>query len=374
MAWNGTGTFNRIHSWAADAINGLFISSSRMDAEFDGIAQGLQNCVTRNGENQPLANLPMGAFRHTGVGTASARDQYAQVGQIQDTSFVWGGSAGGTANALTIALTPAITALTAGQTVRFITGAGANTGAATLAVNGLTATAIVKEGGAALVAGDLPATSLIEVVHNGTNYRLARTSGTSLTDVVHLSGAETITGQKTFDNITRISYTAAELRLRDTAQTLPAGLFSLRSDANAFRFVRNTAAAGDFSTALTTFQVDASNNGIFTGTLTAAAATVSTELVTKAQLDAKVYGGQIANSGTASVTYGPSGWTVSRTGVGLTTVTHNLGTTSYAVALTRSSAGAARLVSIATNSFAVTTLTPAEAAQDADYHFVVSRN
>ena len=95
MAWNGAGVWNRLYSWATDALNGLNISSSRMDDEFGNVKSGLENCVTRSGENQPLANLPMGSFRHTTVGTASARDHYAQVGQIQDTGYAWGGTAGG---------------------------------------------------------------------------------------------------------------------------------------------------------------------------------------------------------------------------------------------------------------------------------------
>ena len=187
MAWNGAGVWNRLYSWATDALNGLNISSSRMDDEFGNVKSGLENCVTRSGENQPLANLPMGSFRHTTVGTASARDHYAQVGQIQDTGYAWGGTAGGTANALTFSVTPAITAYVAGQTFNFQVSA-VNTGAATLAVNGLTATAIVKEGGSALTAGDLPVGAVVQVTHNGTNFRLNRTTASALSGVLHAPG------------------------------------------------------------------------------------------------------------------------------------------------------------------------------------------
>ena len=187
MAWNGAGVWNRLYSWATDALNGLNISSSRMDDEFGNVKGGLENCVTRSGENQPLANLPMGSFRHTTVGTASARDHYAQVGQIQDTGYTWGGTAGGTANALTFSVTPAITAYVAGQTFNFQVNA-VNTAAATLAVNGLTATAIVKEGGSALTAGDLPVGAIVQVTYNGTNFRLNRTTASGLSGVLHAPG------------------------------------------------------------------------------------------------------------------------------------------------------------------------------------------
>ncbi len=86
----------------------------------------------------------------------------------------WGGTAGGTANARTIALTPALTAYFAGLAVRFTNAAAANTGAATLDVDGLGAVAIRKgDGTVELDAGDLPASALVTVVHDGTIFRLA---------------------------------------------------------------------------------------------------------------------------------------------------------------------------------------------------------
>ena len=86
----------------------------------------------------------------------------------------WGGTASGTANARTIALTPALAAYFAGLTVRFINGAAANTGAATLDVDGLGAVPIrTRDGTVELDAGDLAASALITVVHDGTVFRLA---------------------------------------------------------------------------------------------------------------------------------------------------------------------------------------------------------
>jgi hypothetical protein len=86
----------------------------------------------------------------------------------------WGGTAGGTANARTISLTPALAAYFAGLTVRFINGAAANTGAATLDVDGLGAVAIRKgDGSVDLDPGDLPASALVTVVQDGTVFRLA---------------------------------------------------------------------------------------------------------------------------------------------------------------------------------------------------------
>jgi hypothetical protein len=86
----------------------------------------------------------------------------------------WGGTAGGSANARTIALTPALGSYFAGLTVRFINGAATNTGAATLNVDRLGPVTIRKgDGTVHLDAGDLAASALVTVVHDGTVFRLA---------------------------------------------------------------------------------------------------------------------------------------------------------------------------------------------------------
>jgi hypothetical protein len=77
----------------------------------------------------------------------------------------------GTANAYAIAPSPAITAYTTGQ--RFIFKAiNANTTTSTLNVNTLGVKTIVKGGTTALVTGDIPANTYIEVMYDGTNFQL----------------------------------------------------------------------------------------------------------------------------------------------------------------------------------------------------------
>lgn len=136
MAFNGSGTFNRIYSWVSDRLAGINITDTRMDAEMDGFATGLSNCIAKDGQSTATANLPMGGFRHTDIGNASARNHYAAVGQVQDGGFVWGGTAAGTADALTITTSPVTTAYASGQRFVFIPGSD-NTGTATLNVNSL---------------------------------------------------------------------------------------------------------------------------------------------------------------------------------------------------------------------------------------------
>lgn len=79
MPYNGTGTFQRIYSWVTDAANGLFVSSTRTDTDTNDIAAGLTNCVTRDGQSVPTANLPMGGFKLTGLAVGTATTDSARV-------------------------------------------------------------------------------------------------------------------------------------------------------------------------------------------------------------------------------------------------------------------------------------------------------
>lgn len=175
MAFNGSGVFNRLFSWVQDAANGLFISSTRMDAEMDGMADGLSNCITRDGQSPALANIPMGGFKLTGLGLGTARTDAASLATIQNGSATYAGTTGGAANAYTAATNPAITAYAAGQVFNVIVHA-ANTGASTIAFNGLAAKAITKMGAMALTGGEMPINSIATLVYDGTEFQLASVS------------------------------------------------------------------------------------------------------------------------------------------------------------------------------------------------------
>jgi hypothetical protein len=129
------------------------------------------------------------ALGHT---ASTTRALYPTTGQVQDGGFLWGGTAGGTADALTITLNPAITAYAAGMRFRFVLGASANTGSGvTLAVNGLTAQTIRRRDNTSLSAGDLPPNVLIDVTYDGTVFRInglvASQIGTSIPRSVRTS-------------------------------------------------------------------------------------------------------------------------------------------------------------------------------------------
>lgn len=163
MPWNGGGVFTRVFSWISDAAAGIDISASRMDQDTDDItANGFGNCLTRDGQGVATANLPMAGFRHTGASNGANRNDYAALGQVEDGTVNWI-SGGGTADAITATYNPAITALIDGQFCFFRATSANATTTPNFSPNGLTAAVITKNGGAPLVAGDIPA-SLAEVV------------------------------------------------------------------------------------------------------------------------------------------------------------------------------------------------------------------
>lgn len=167
--WNGSGTYSRYHDWTTDEAGAVDIDATRMDQEDDAIAAGINACLTKNGENTPSANLPMGNYKHTGVGAGTALTHYADVASVQNSGYHYAATSG--TDTYTITLSPAPAAYATGQ--RFLIKIGsANTGAATINVNSLGAKSLVKGVSTALVAGDLLANKFYVIVYDGTNFQV----------------------------------------------------------------------------------------------------------------------------------------------------------------------------------------------------------
>lgn len=210
MAFNGSGTFLRLFSWVTDAASAIPITASRVDAEDSGFATGLSNVICRDGQSTITANLPMSGFAHTGVANATARTQYAALGQVQDSSVVWGGTGGGTGDVITLSMTPVITAYVAGQNFSFISSA-ANTTNVTLNINSLGAKAVTKQGATALVAGDIPSGAIVEVGYDGTQFQIKNVNfATTLAPLASpaFTGNPTAPTQAPATNNTRLATTA----------------------------------------------------------------------------------------------------------------------------------------------------------------------
>ena len=106
-------------------------------------------------------------YAGTATGKAVSPDVMAQA--VQSGGFLYG-AAGGTANALTVALTPAPAALVAGMEV-LVNVASTNTGAATLNLNALGVKPIISTG-AAISGGTLRAGQIYAFVYDGTSWQL----------------------------------------------------------------------------------------------------------------------------------------------------------------------------------------------------------
>lgn len=192
MSYNGSGHFD-INTAGQPVVTASTISSSDFNALTADLASGLSTAICKDGQTTITANLPMNNKKLTGLADGSARSDSATIGNAVDGTGVWGGTAGGTANALTISPSPAITAYATGQMFRFIV-ASSNTGAATLAVSGLSAKSITKLGTTALAASDLIAGNVALVVYDGTRFIVEAFNFASLASPV-LSG--TVTGTYT---------------------------------------------------------------------------------------------------------------------------------------------------------------------------------
>lgn len=175
MGWSG-GTYRKgnygTNGWTGDASLGIGIEAGRHDTQDDDFQNGINQCLNKDGSNAATGNLNLGANRITNVGAGTARNDAAQVGQVQDSALHWGGTSGGAANAQTLTLSPIITAYAAGQRFSFLSGF-TNTAAATLNVNGVGAKNIFNAAtGAAIGAGEIVSGRAYEVIYDGTQFLL----------------------------------------------------------------------------------------------------------------------------------------------------------------------------------------------------------
>jgi hypothetical protein len=180
MPRNGSGTFSRTaggfagsSTWQNQRDTTSNIYASNHDEHDQDVADAITASLSKDGQTSPTANLPMGTYRHTGVGNPSARDQYATVAGIMDGTYVWGGTSTGSSNAYAIALPIDFGTLVAGCEVKFIANHN-NTGAATLSCDGGPATNIRKSssGSSSLANGDIMSGTIIHVVYDGSVWRL----------------------------------------------------------------------------------------------------------------------------------------------------------------------------------------------------------
>ncbi len=170
MSLNGSGQA-QINSPGQPVVGNTTISSTVFNAFAADVATMLSTCVMKDGQQTITADLPMNNHKLTGMAAASARTDSATLANVQDGTGVYVATVGGTADAITLSPSPAIAAYAAGQQFWFLA-SGANTGATTIAVSGLSAKAVRKNGTTVLAANDLLSGAMIGVEYDGTNFQL----------------------------------------------------------------------------------------------------------------------------------------------------------------------------------------------------------
>lgn len=176
MSRNGSGVYTLppgINPVAQDTT----ITSNWANTTLSDIAAALTQSLARDGQTVPVANLPMGGFRHTGVGNPTARNQYASLGWVQDGFHVRLTSVGGT-NAISAQLFGNSTTLQTGQTVQLIPTA-TNTGNVTLNINSIGPKPVVKPNNAQFAPGELVAGYPYILSYDGSKFVAVSSPATS---------------------------------------------------------------------------------------------------------------------------------------------------------------------------------------------------
>jgi hypothetical protein len=168
MAFNGSGTY--VRPTGQPVVSGTAISDSVFNTLTSDLATALTTCVTRNGQSPATANLPMGAFKLTGLGNGSSATDSAAYGQIQSSAnrII---TVGGTADVITGSLTPTLLGYVTGDIFSFVVGS-TNTTNVTINIDGLGARALTVSGTTALVAGSLPSGKAVVIEYDGTRFQL----------------------------------------------------------------------------------------------------------------------------------------------------------------------------------------------------------
>jgi len=192
MAYDGNGNYSlpSVAPWTT----GTTISSTNMNTVQADIATALTNCVTRDGQSPATQNLPLGGKKITNLGDATASTDAANIKTAQNGAFAWCSTAGGTANAITISPSPAITAYAAGQKFVFIA-ANTNGGATTVAISGLSAIA-VQWNQAACAGGEIVTGKIYELYLNSTTVAQVRPFNPGLSNTAIFGAAGTATASR----------------------------------------------------------------------------------------------------------------------------------------------------------------------------------
>jgi hypothetical protein len=265
MPWNGSApsqTFARSNGdntgstlWQEDESEGQDILSSRHDTHDQDLADAIDDCLKKDGGNTASADIPMGGFTLTNIAAAGALTEPARASDIKNGVLLYYPTVGGTADAITLAGSGvAITSYTAGQIFAFLNTSGPNTGAATVAIDSLSAKNIRRNDGSAtaLSAADMPDNALCLIQYDGTQLLSPAQPGADLAAIEALSSTGILkrTGTNTWaltGGVTDLAATTAN-RLFGTDGSGNSGLITATSPMAISAGALSVGAASDSAT------------------------------------------------------------------------------------------------------------------------------
>lgn len=171
MPFNGSGIFSLASG--NPVVTGTTISSTVQNNTMSDIANnGLTNCLTKDGQQTPTANIPLGGFRITTLGNGTALTDAANLSQIQNNGATVLGSISGTGDAIVAASAPSITAYTTGQTFIYTPTSTNTVTNPTINISAVGAKTITQSNGLGLWSGALAVGTPYQLYYDGTNFRV----------------------------------------------------------------------------------------------------------------------------------------------------------------------------------------------------------
>ena len=88
--FDGFGNFTFTYNWVADKAGpGPNITASRFDTQFADAVAGFNNCLTRDGQGKPSANLDWNTKKITNLGSGSADTDAATIANARALVSEW---------------------------------------------------------------------------------------------------------------------------------------------------------------------------------------------------------------------------------------------------------------------------------------------
>lgn len=171
MPFDGSGLFTSLPPPDYPAVPGTTVKASQFNNNLSDVFGGLTNCLTRDGQGRPTADIDWAGYALRNVGILEVAGTNI-IRAIQDSSLILLSSVAGT-NTITAVTAPAIPVYALGQIFTFLP-TGYNTGAITLNINGLGAKPVVLPNGTACSYRNLSASTYATVFYDGANFRLVR--------------------------------------------------------------------------------------------------------------------------------------------------------------------------------------------------------